>query len=413
MDPLVDPDSALGAALRGVVEEIAAELSRTEGTDPTLAGGWTGMALFQAYRYRELAAADGAEWAERWMSQAVERLADTPLPPSLQGGYVGIAWAVEHLREELGIPEDEDPGADIDDALRTLLDAGPWRGHLELIGGLVGLGVHAFERLERGRGGGLLERIVARLEEQAHPTPQGVTWHTPASLLPDWQRALYPSGYFNLGLAHGVPGLLLFLARAQAHGVAPHRTRPLLEGGLRWLEAQKREEDGGPMFAPLVTGDGAPRASQPPRVAWCYGDLGLSGALLQTARSVGDAAWEARALEAARRAALRPFEHSGVVDAGLCHGAAGNAHLFHRLYRSTGEAVFREAAHAWLARVLQLRRPGEGVGGFPAWVDDGRRRGWVADPGLLTGAAGVGLALLAATGRGEPAWDRVLLASAR
>jgi hypothetical protein len=35
----------------------------------------------------------------------------------------------------------------------------------------------------------------------------------------------------------------------------------------------------------------------------------------------------------------------------------------------------------------------------------------VADPGFLTGAAGIGLALLAATSPVEPAWDRVLLAS--
>jgi hypothetical protein len=33
----------------------------------------------------------------------------------------------------------------------------------------------------------------------------------------------------------------------------------------------------------------------------------------------------------------------------------------------------------------------------------------VADPGLLTGAAGIALALLAATSLIEPAWDRVLL----
>jgi hypothetical protein len=35
--------------------------------------------------------------------------------------------------------------------------------------------------------------------------------------------------------------------------------------------------------------------------------------------------------------------------------------------------------------------------------------GWRAEPGLLTGTAGVGLALLAATTPIEPAWDRALL----
>jgi len=29
-----------------------------------------------------------------------------------------------------------------------------------------------------------------------------------------------------------------------------------------------------------------------------------------------------------------------VVDAGLCHGAAGVGHLYHRLYRTTGVAGY-------------------------------------------------------------------------
>jgi hypothetical protein len=37
---------------------------------------------------------------------------------------------------------------------------------------------------------------------------------------------------------------------------------------------------------------------------------------------------------------------------------------------------------------------------------------WIADPGLLTGASGIALALLAATTDMEPAWDRMLLVAA-
>ena len=57
-----------------------------------------------------------------------------------------------------------------------------------------------------------------------------------------------------------------------------------------------------------------------------------------------------------------------------------------------------------------LRQPGRGVGGYEAWLpeDDGAQA-WAADPGLLTGSAGIALALLAATTGVEPAWDRMLL----
>jgi hypothetical protein len=59
-----------------------------------------------------------------------------------------------------------------------------------------------------------------------------------------------------------------------------------------------------------------------------------------------------------------------------------------------------------------MYEPGRGCGGFRAVIpiDSGELRGW-PDPGFLTGAAGVGLALLAAISDVEPEWDRVLLLS--
>jgi hypothetical protein len=99
-----------------------------------------------------------------------------------------------------------------------------------------------------------------------------------------------------------------------------------------------------------------------------------------------------------------------VVDAGLCHGAAGLGHLFNRLFQATGDPGLGAAARSWFERTLQMRRPGRGVGGYEAWqAGDGGEMTWVADAGLLTGATGIALALLGATTATEPVWDRMLL----
>ena len=59
-----------------------------------------------------------------------------------------------------------------------------------------------------------------------------------------------------------------------------------------------------------------------------------------------------------------------------------------------------------------MRRPGEGVAGFPMLErnPDGAER-WVAKRGLLEGETGIALALLAAVTDVDPAWDRMLLVS--
>jgi hypothetical protein len=199
-----------------------------------------------------------------------------------------------------------------------------------------------------------------------------------------------------------VPGVIALLGQACAAGVARARARPLLEGAVRWLLAQ--QGPGG--FAAWV----GPEEYKPARLAWCYGDPGVAAALLWAARCVGEPDWEWEARAIARRAARRPPEEAGVVDAGLCHGAAGLGHLFNRLFQATGESELAEAGRFWFDRTLALRRPGQGLGGYSAWQPgDNGAQTWVADPGLLTGAVGIALALLAGTTAIEPGWDRVLL----
>lgn len=125
----------------------------------------------------------------------------------------------------------------------------------------------------------------------------------------------------------------------------------------------------------------------------------------------GEEPWDGEALDLAWRACGQELAKTGVVDAGLRHGVAGRAHLLNRRFHATGEEPFAAAARAGFGRLLETRRPGEGIGGFRARVSgaDGHPM-WADDPGLLDGSAGIGLALLAAVSPFEPAWDRLLLA---
>jgi hypothetical protein len=124
--------------------------------------------------------------------------------------------------------------------------------------------------------------------------------------------------------------------------------------------------------------------------------------------------WCDTAQDLALAAAGRPPAMSGVVDAGLCHGAAGLAHVFNRLFQASGEERLAAAARQWFRHVLEMPAHPDGIAGFAAWTHtDASGWHWHPDRGFLTGAAGIGLALMAAVGAQEPAWDRVLLLSAR
>lgn len=372
----------------------------------SLAGGSAGVALFFSFLsfLRPEVGERVSEEALELLGHSIDAVADHRQSPSLYSGFTGIAWAVQQCR--VLVSQDEDPNTDIDDALGAYLAQGPWRGAYDLISGLVGYGLYGLERHKAS----LLGTVIDRLSETAVIKPDGVTWFTPAYLLPEWQRSLYPEGYYNLGLAHGVPGVIALLAQACAEGVSWGKARPLLDGAVRWLLSKKNPDGNDYCFANLLRGDGAGSEGPSSRLAWCYGDLGISAALLWAARSVDEPSWEREAIDIAKRAARRPVAQSGVKDAGLCHGSAGNGHLFNRLYQATREQVFLDAARDWFSWTLAFRQPGKGVGGFLAWRNLHGVE-WEALPGLLEGAAGIGLALIAAVSSVRPDWDRMLLVS--
>jgi lantibiotic modifying enzyme len=377
--------------------------------DASLAGGTAGLAVFYGYLSRVSSSARDERRASRFLAEADDAVATVTMAPSLYDGFTGVAWATAHLDEKLSDGDGGYATDSVDDALNDYVNRPGWDGEYDLVSGLVGLAVYALERLPARAAVECLEGIVDRLGEIAETAREGMTWFTPPDHLPDWQRNRCPDGYYNLGLAHGVPGVIAVLASTCAAGIRPRKARKLLDGSVTWLLSQEREDGGASRFPAWIAPGAKPEDC---RSAWCYGDPGIAAALLCAARSVNQPDWERKAIEIARGVATRPPDEAGVIDAGLCHGAAGLGHVLNRIYQATGEETLGEAARFWFERTLAMREPGRGVGGFlaPAAKEDGTRY-WNDEAGILTGASGIALALLAATTAVEPAWDRMLLLS--
>ncbi len=370
------------------VQAIASDLSRAdlEGVQgPALAGGMAGIALFWAYLERALGGTLAEPPAELWLDRAIAGLASLPsAEASLYHGFTGVAWVVEHLDGGQCPSEDDDPNSDVDQALVALLSRQPWRGDFDLLQGLVGWGVYALERLPRPSATAIFALVLARLAECAGRRAWVVLGRGPR------HGAAGP----DLGMAHGIGGVIALLARAVILGAAGPDAVPILSAavdGVLGSEVLERESADGDL-------------------AWCAGTCGLSVALLGAGRACSRPAWQQQALHLAQVAAGRYLDVVHGFDPALCHGTAGLSHLFHRMHLATGDPGQLNAARHWLRRTLAQRRPGSGIGGFlcRARGADGTF-GWASQPGFLGGAAGIGLALLAASSPIRPEWDRLLL----
>jgi hypothetical protein len=397
-------------AVDAIAESIPSTTSLPGERDPSLAGGQAGLALLYTWltRTRRMPQADVLAW--QCLDQAIEAVSTEAMDASLYGGFTGVAWAAE-LVDRLLDPDAEDRSEVVDDALLRLLSrANLWPAPHDLVVGVTGLGVYALQRYPRPLAVECLHRVVERLHERAQHDEHGLYWWTPpAGILHPESRKQYPSGRADLGVAHGVAGAIALLGSICGAGVEQATARPLLEGAVRWLLAHSVPTEAGPTFPIWVAPGFQP---SPARCAWCYGDPGIAAALLMAARGVGAAGWEQAAVALACRAAERPPAQTGVVDASFCHGAAGLAHLYNRMYQAIGEPKLGRAAVYWLERTLNFYRLARDNGG--SWVQgskDPTEAGPWTGIDLVDGAAGVALVLLAATTSVEPIWDRMFLVS--
>lgn len=389
--------------------EDGAQMVRSE---QGVGSGGPGEALFWTYYGVTQDDEAAADQAISCLDSAVEKLAEQLSNATLYGGFAGTAWVAQHL-EGLLFEEDEDDGnADIDEALLTFLDHKPWRLDYDLISGLVGLGVYGLERRNAPTGEPILERVLDHLEEMSQTEDGGITWFTKPDLLPEHQRVLFPEGYYNLGVAHGVPGVIGLLGHIAAAGLSvSERARRMLDASVAWLLNRRHQGDDWSFSSMTAPGAEPERC----RLAWCYGDPGVAATLVLAGKQAGNPNWVQAGLEVAHGCARRPKDDAGIRDCGLCHGALGLAHIFNRLYQATGDEVCRDTALDWYRYALEWvpeKGPEEGEwrSGFPSLEPISAEEIELREEhGFLTGISGCGVALLAAVTDLEPRWDRLLL----
>jgi lantibiotic modifying enzyme len=200
----------------------------------------------------------------------------------------------------------------------------------------------------------------------------------------------------DMGLAHGMPGMLAALALTLDE---PGAT---LRDSMRrcaWNVASEAIDMGG-MLAWPVSPQAGPRERY--RMAWCYGTPGVAASLHAVARYLHDAELEAFAIGALEGLASRPCSEWIDGDEAICHGTAGNALIFASVGTAGGVPSFLSAAERLVAETIDRLEANGGQ--CLVWSDeDGNRH---ANVGELTGTAGIVLTLLTLAGDAEASWMR-------
>jgi len=206
---------------------------------------------------------------------------------------------------------------------------------------------------------------------------------------------------FNIALCHGISSIVLFLSRVIKKGFGDKKIFELLEGAVNYILSQEIDSN--------IYGSCFPYQSKQKisgsRLAWCYGDLGVSYALWFAGITTNNSHWKDKGLEVLIKSTRRlsPYEN-GVVDAGICHGCAGIAMVYRRMYLETQLPVFLSSTRYWLNQCLNFANYKDGLAGYKTHGNEEKD-----DYGLLTGIAGIGLIFISYLTNDNQRWDELLL----
>lgn len=133
-----------------------------------------------------------------------------------------------------------------------------------------------------------------------------------------------PGGHANLGVAHGISGVLAFLGTALRRGITVDGHCEAIATICVHLDTWRHDDDPGPWWPEWITQDelrtGRSRQHSPLRPSWCYGTPGIARAQQIAAIATGDAARQQIAEHALAACLSDTAQLSRITDNSLCHG---------------------------------------------------------------------------------------------
>jgi lantibiotic biosynthesis protein len=402
-------ESEIHESLARQVSRISLEISEKweDFNEIGLLEGRSGMVLLFAYLSKLFPGKGHEANTLYYLNDLRESLTRDQLGYDLSGGVAGIGFVFQHLKnlEVLDSWVDLDL-SELDEFIELGVDLDFKNGNWDPLLGLTGLGIYFLERNKETGEKKYLEKIVDILASMRVAVSGRDVWITPG-------YKNYSTDNYNFGMAHGMPGVLSFLAQVHAKGIRQQEIEDMIQTCLSFLLDHEYKDDPDYSFPSAINIAQKGRLTKPySRLGWCYGDLCMANTLIHSGKALQRDDWYEKGISVALKTTQRNLEDSGCIDAPFCHGTIGLVHQYHRLYQLTRNKVFLNARNNWIDITQDFfYKQGEGAGGYYCRLYNEETGAFELESqyGLLEGSAGIALVYLSILYDIKPDWDNIFL----
>jgi lantibiotic modifying enzyme len=373
-----------------------------------LTGGMSGIMLYYSYLYQIENKKEYLLTIENILDTIFDNVASSKdIYFSYSAGLAGIGCVVEYIAKNNILDIDtNDCLSELDNVLITVLQNNLSILDLDFLHGDLGIILYLAEISYRNPG------IIKILQQFVNKLFQIAEWNKEDSVKWKFSNTMKRKSEYNISLSHGMSAVVITLLRLKNIGLQNKYLDSLINSSINYILSQTIDfKKYGSYFSYLaIESEDDIRKS---RLAWCYGDLGISIMLWEASILMHNNLWKEKAVEILLFAATerKNLSENHVFDAGLCHGSAGIAHIFYRMWINTQIIEFKRAMEYWFGVTLKMAKYKDGLAGYKTYCFSKNSHWYMNDFSFLEGITGIGMALNSYKNQVNPDWDKFLLLS--
>lgn len=322
--------------------------------------------------------------------------------PTFCSGLSGILYLFEYLREQQFIDIDmDDVEMEFNQYLIYCMEQFISVRNYDFMHGALGIGLYFLKNKKNKQ---TVLKLIEFLNDTANKDHKNNIYK--------WKSLLNEDGAigYNISLCHGISSIVLFMSRTITNHIEHDKSSELLEGAVNYLLSQEIDNNLYGSYFPSQSLENENSYLGRSRMGWCYGDLGVAYSIYVAGKTLNRKEWIEKGMHILIDSTERKNANENyVADAGLCHGSAGIAMVYKRLFLETENQLFLETSRFWLNQTLLFSNHADGLSGYKSYR--GRDKESECDYSLLSGISGIGLMYTSYLMRDKQTWDEMFLLS--
>lgn len=192
------------------------------------------------------------------------------------------------------------------------------------------------------------KKMISSLVELTKPINQVPGWFIEAKYCNPGEH--FKLGCLDSGIAHGIAGVLIVLAKAFMQGIEVDNHQQAMRTIIAWLQETRLKNK---KWIPRREMKEYPDIiSEHCRDGWCYGAPGIGLALFYAAHALKNATLYDYAIDTMTNVCER-LQQSTPYCPSICHGKGGLLAILHQMYLATKMSIFKQTSEQLCLNILE------------------------------------------------------------